>query len=140
MMKVDHIGIAVNSIEKALPFYIHILGFSLLEIEEVSSEQVRIAILDAKNVKIELLEAMATDSPLAKSLEKRGEGLHHIALHVNSLEDQIAKLKQDNIQMINEVPKRGAQGKEIVFLHPHVGFGVLYELCANSRLGENHSG
>lgn len=129
MKNIDHIGIAVRSLEETLPFYTDILGFTCLGIEEVASENVRVAFIDANNVKIELLEALNEESAIAKFIEKRGEGIQHIAFGVDSIEERIATLKNNDVRMIHDVPKRGAGGAKVAFMHPRSSYGVLYELC-----------
>ena len=136
MKKVDHIGIAVKSLDATLPFYTDILGFTCTAIEEVASEYVRVAFLDANNVKIELLESLNPQSAIAKFIEKRGEGIHHIAFGVESIESRIEELKQKGIRMINDSPKQGAGGAMVAFMHPKSGQGVLYELCEKKPLEE----
>ena len=133
MKNVDHIGIAVRSIEKTLPFYTKILGFSCLGIEEVESEQVRVAFIAVNNVKIELLEPIHETSTIAAFIAKRGEGVHHIAFGVTAIEERIAELKENGIQMIQEKPKQGAGGSQVVFLHPKSTYGVLYELLQTAE-------
>ncbi len=127
--KVDHIGIAVKSIEAVLPFYTEVLGLPLLRIEEVDSQKVKVAFLKAGETKLELLEPTSSESAVAKFIEKRGEGLHHIALGVKSIEKRIAELKAKGIRMIDENPRPGAGGADIAFMHPKSASGVLFELC-----------
>jgi len=127
--KVDHIGIAVKSLETTLPFYVDVLNLPLLGIEEVESEKLRVAFLQAGEAKIELLEPMSADSTVAKFIEKRGEGIHHVALGVDSIEERIKDLKEKGIQMIQDKPKIGAGGAHVAFMHPKSASGVLYELC-----------
>lgn len=127
--KVDHIGIAVRSLEKALPFYTDILSLPLLGIEEVESEMVKVAFLQTGNAKLELLEPTSDDSPIAKFIEKRGEGIHHVALGVDSIEARIQELKEQGIRMIQDTPKVGAGGALVAFMHPKSTGGILYELC-----------
>lgn len=126
---VNHIGIAVQSIEAALPYYTETLSLSLLGIEEVASQKVKVAFLDAGNVKIELLEATEADGPIAKFIENRGEGVHHIAFNVSDIRTRMKTLKEEGVQLLQEEPKIGAGGTEVAFLHPRSSFGVLYELC-----------
>lgn len=140
MKNVDHIGIAVISLEETLPFYTESLGLTCLAIEEVTSEQVRVAFIDANNVKIELLEPMHPDSAISKFIEKRGEGIHHIAFRVESIESRIEELKNKGIRMIQDVPKQGAGGAMVAFMHPKSGHGVLYELCEKKHPEESGSG
>ena len=136
MKKVDHIGVAVKSINNSLDYYIHTLGLTLLAIEEVASQGVRVAFLDAGNVKIELLEPLATDGPIAKFIEKRGEGVHHIAFGVTDIRTRMVDLQEKGVQLLQAEPKPGAGGAEVAFLHPKSSFGVLYELCDKSGKGE----
>lgn len=127
--KVDHIGIAVRSIEEALPFYTDVLGLPFLGIEEVESEQVKVAFLQAGEAKLELLEPLSPESAVAKFIEKRGEGIHHVALGVEDITERIRELKEHGIRMIQDAPKRGAGGALVAFMHPKSTGGVLYELC-----------
>ncbi|WHY90434.1 methylmalonyl-CoA epimerase [Neobacillus cucumis] len=127
--KVDHIGIAVQSLEKALPFYTEVLKLPLIAIEEVASEKLRVAFLSAGETKIELLEPASPESTVAKFIEKRGEGIHHVALGVASIEERIREMKENGIRMITDEPKIGAGGAHVAFMHPKSAYGVLYELC-----------
>ncbi|AOV07793.1 methylmalonyl-CoA epimerase [Sporosarcina ureilytica] len=133
---VDHIGIAVHSIEKTLPYYTETLGLKLLAIEEVASQKVRVAFIDAGNIKLELLEATAEDGPVAKFIEKRGEGVHHIAFGVENIRTRMQDLKENGVRLLQDEPKRGAGGAEVAFLHPKSSYGVLYELCEKTTMGE----
>ncbi len=127
--KVDHIGIAVESLDAALPFYAEVLKLPLLGIEEVESEGLKVAFLQAGETKIELLEPTSTESAVAKFIEKRGQGIHHVALGVDSIEERIKELKENGIRMVQDVPKIGAGGAHVAFMHPKSASGVLYELC-----------
>ncbi|OCA91020.1 methylmalonyl-CoA epimerase [Bacillus sp. FJAT-27225] len=127
--KVDHIGIAVKSLKQALPFYTDILKLPLLGIEEVESQKVIVAFLDAGGTKLELLEATSPESPIAKHIEKRGEGIHHVAFGVKSIQDRINNLKSEGIRMLSDEPKQGAHGALVAFMHPKDSGGVLYEFC-----------
>jgi methylmalonyl-CoA/ethylmalonyl-CoA epimerase len=127
--KVDHIGIAVKSLENTLPFYTDVLELTLLGIEEVESQKVKVAFLQAGGTKLELLEPTSEESPIAKFIEKRGEGIHHVALGVESIEERIIEMKEKGIQMIDQQPRLGAGGAHIAFMHPKSSAGVLYELC-----------
>jgi methylmalonyl-CoA/ethylmalonyl-CoA epimerase len=127
--KVDHIGVAVQSLEKALPFYTEVLKLPLLAIEEVESEKVNVAFLQVGDTKIELLEPTSNESPIAKFIEKRGEGIHHIALGVESIQERMNEIKSKGLRMIQDEPKIGAGGSKVAFVHPKSTFGVLYELC-----------
>jgi len=127
--KVDHIGIAVRSLTETLPFYTDLLKLPLLKIEEVESQKVKVAFLQVGETKLELLEPTSTDSTIAKFIEKRGEGIHHVALGVESIEARIEELKEKGIRMIDEQPRLGAGGAHIAFMHPKSAAGVLVELC-----------
>lgn len=136
MKNVDHIGIAVRSIDEALPYYTETLGLTLMSIEEVASQKVRVAFIDAGNLKLELLEATEEDSPVAKFIEKRGEGVHHIAFGVEDIRTRMQSLKENGVQLLQDEPKKGAGGAEVAFLHPRSSYGVLYELCEKTTKGE----
>ncbi|OMP67734.1 methylmalonyl-CoA epimerase [Domibacillus epiphyticus] len=129
MKKVDHIGIAVASLEESMALYTEQLGMTHMKTETVESQGVNVAFIDAGNMKIELLEPTSPDSPIAKFLEKRGQGIHHIAYSVQNIESRIAEMKERGIQMINESPKLGAGGAHVAFMHPKSTGGVLMELC-----------
>ncbi|MGE7978960.1 methylmalonyl-CoA epimerase [Psychrobacillus sp. NPDC093200] len=133
MEKVDHIGIAVRSLENSLPYYTDILGLKLIHIEEVDSEKVRVAFIDSGNVKIELLQPIDETSTIHTFIEKRGEGIHHVAFGVKNIQERLDELKEKGIRLIQETPKRGAGGAEVAFIHPKSSGGVLYELCDKSR-------
>jgi methylmalonyl-CoA/ethylmalonyl-CoA epimerase len=132
--KVDHIGIAVHSLEEALPFYTDVLKLPLLGIELVESQKVRVAFLKAGETKLELLEPISEESPIAGFIEKRGEGIHHVALGVESIEERIMDMIRNGIKMIDEQPRLGAGGAHIAFMHPKSTKGVLYELCEKKEM------
>jgi methylmalonyl-CoA/ethylmalonyl-CoA epimerase len=134
--KIDHIGIAVSSIENSLPFYTNILNLQLEGIEEVESENVKVAFITIGESKLELLEPLSPESPIAKFIEKRGEGIHHIALGVSSIEARIQDMKENGIRMLADEPKLGAGGAQIAFMHPKSTGSVLYELCEKPSKGE----
>lgn len=127
--KIDHIGVAVKSIEEALPFYTEHLHLTLEGIEEVPTQGVKVAFLKIGESKIELLEPLTEDSPIAKFIEKRGEGIHHVALGVDDIDERIKEMKENGIQMINEKAVPGAGGAKVAFIHPKSTSGVLYEFC-----------
>ncbi|MCA0985946.1 methylmalonyl-CoA epimerase [Guptibacillus algicola] len=127
--KIDHIGIAVSSLEQALPFYVDSLHLQLEAIEEVASEKVKVAFLKIGESRIELLEPINEESPIASFIEKRGEGIHHIALSSDNIEDRLQELSARGIKLIHDKPVKGAGGANIAFLHPKSAGGVLYELC-----------
>jgi len=127
--KINHIGVAVKSLEASIPFYRDVLGMALEGTEEVVEQKVKVAFLTVGESRIELLEATSGDSPVAKFLEKSGEGVHHIAYEVEDLEAALAALKQEGVRLIDETPRKGAHGTKIAFLHPKASGGVLTELC-----------
>lgn len=127
--QIDHIGIAVRSLEKSLPFYRDQLGMVLEGTEEVADQKVCVAFLAVGESRIELLEPTADDSPVARFLEKNGEGIHHLAYRVADLDASLAALKADGVRLIDETPRAGAHGARIAFLHPRASGGVLTELC-----------
>ncbi|MEK4024690.1 methylmalonyl-CoA epimerase [Mammaliicoccus sciuri] len=133
MNKVDHIGIAVKNIEESMDYYIHTLGLEVMAIEEVASQGVKVAFIDAHNVKIELLEPMTESSPIAKFIAKRGEGVHHIAFGVSDIRTRMKELHEKGVQLLQDEPKPGAGGAEVAFLHPKSSYGVLYELCEKTK-------
>lgn len=126
--KIDHIGIAVKNLNRQIKFYTEVLGLECAGIEEVFDQKVKIAIFPIGEVRIELLQPMAEDSPIAKFLEKRGEGIHHIAYLVDDLVGDLQRLEQKQIEVIDAKPRTGADGYKIAFLHPKSAFGVLIEL------------
>ena len=125
----NHIGIAVRSIEEQRPFYGEALGAQFEHIEEVPSQKVRVAFFRVGDVRLELLEPTDPESPVAKFLEKRGEGLHHMAFTVDNIQARINELKEAGLRMIDETPRPGAHHMQIAFLHPKSSHGVLTELC-----------
>ncbi len=129
LTKINHIGIAVKSLEDTLPFYRDSLGMAFAGIEEVAEQKVRVAMLEVGESKIELLEPTSEDSPVAKFIEKNGAGIHHIAYEVADIEAAIARLSAGGARMIDEKPRLGAHGARIAFIHPKSSNGVLTELC-----------
>lgn len=127
--KISHIGIAVKSIESSLPYYRDVLGMYFEGTEEVAEQKVRVAFFAVGESRIELLEPTSPDSPVAKFLEKNGEGIHHVAYEVEDLAAALAGLKAQGIRLIDETPRGGAHGTRIAFLHPRATGGVLTELC-----------
>ncbi len=126
---IDHIGIAVKDIESALSFYRDALGLKLEEIEVVEEQKVKVAFLPISEGEFELLETTEEDGPVAKFIEKNGEGIQHIALRVENLEECLAELKSKGVRLIDEKPRKGAGGAKIAFLHPKSTGGILLELC-----------
>ena len=125
---VDHIGIAVHSIDEALSFWQNTLGIECTGVEEVAEQKVKTAFRPLGDTEIELLEATSDDSPVAKFIEKRGEGIHHLALRVDDLEAALAELKEKGMRLIDETPRYGAGGARIAFVHPKATGGILLEL------------
>lgn len=128
--KIDHLGIAVRSIAAARKYYEEALGLTCERVEEVSSQKVRTAFFDVGGTHLELLEPTAADSPIAVFLEKRGEGIHHVAFATDDIAGQLADAKAAGVRLIHEVPFEGAADKLVAFLHPKSTFGVLTEICA----------
>jgi methylmalonyl-CoA/ethylmalonyl-CoA epimerase len=129
MKKVDHIGIAVSSLEDRVPFYRDVLGLEDAGREEVPEQMVRTAMFRAGEVRIELLEPTSRESPVAKFIEKKGEGIHHIAYETEDLRGTLAALKGQDIRLIDEEPRKGAGGMQIAFIHPKSSGKVLTEIC-----------
>jgi methylmalonyl-CoA epimerase len=127
--KVDHIGIAVNSIEEALAFFRDTLGLEVEQVEEVPDQKVRIAFLPVGETHVELLEPTSPDSNVAKFLEKKGEGIHHLAFNVADIDAALASLKEKGVPLIDNEPRTGGGNKKIAFLHPKGSYRVLMELC-----------
>jgi len=130
---IEHIGIAVNSLSEAIPFYEKILGLKCYTIEEVADQKVKTAFFMIGQTKIELLESTDPEGPIGKFLEKRGEGIHHIAFAVDNLEERLREAEAAGIRLIDSAPRNGAEGLSIAFLHPKSTFGVLTEFCENKR-------
>lgn len=131
MNKIEHIGIAVENLEKSIEIYEKLLRTKCYKIEEVISEGVKTAFFKIGESKIELLEATNPDSPIAKFIQKRGVGMHHIAIDVDDIHTEMNRLLADGFQLIQKSPKKGADSKLIAFLHPKSTEGVLVELCQN---------
>ena len=131
--RIDHLGIAVRSLDQALELYERLLGLSVGGREVVPQEKVRVAMLPAGDSRLELLEATAADSPIARFIEKRGEGLHHIALRVTDLAAAVERLRAAGVRLVNESIQTGAGGHHYVFVHPSSAGGVLLELVEEAR-------
>ena len=129
MEKIEHIGIAVNNLEEASLIYEKLFGNPAYKLEEVASEGVKTAFFKSGPNKIELLEATNPESPIAKFIAKKGEGIHHIAFEVEDIKFEIERLKKEGFIILNEIPKNGADNKLVAFLHPKSTNGVLIELC-----------
>lgn len=134
MIRIEHIGIAVKNIAESDELFRKLFGAAAYKLEEVKSEGVRTSFFKIGPNKIELLEATSADSPIARFIEKKGEGIHHIAFEVEDLDEELNRLKKEGFTLINEVPKDGADNKRIAFLHPKSTNGVLIELCQEKPL------
>ena len=126
---IEHIGIAVKSLDAAIPYYEKMLGLKCYSIEEVPEQKVKTAFFKIGQTKIELLESTDPEGPIGKFIEKKGEGVQHIAFAVEGLQNQLDELAADGIQLIDKQPRKGAEGLNIAFLHPKSTYGVLTELC-----------
>jgi methylmalonyl-CoA/ethylmalonyl-CoA epimerase len=136
MRKIEHIGIAVKSLEHSNDLFSKLFGESSYKTEAVESEGVNTSFFKVGTNKIELLEAINEDSPIAKFINKKGEGIHHIAFEVDDIEAEVKRLTQEGFVVLNETPKKGADNKLVVFLHPKTTNGVLIELCQEIILKE----
>ena len=128
-LKTEHIGIAVKDLVASVPLFEKLLNSTCYKTEIVESEQVRTAFFKTGDTKIELLESITTDGVIAKYIERRGEGIHHIAFEVDDIETEMERLKKEGFIVLNETPKKGADNKLVCFLHPKTTNGVLIELC-----------
>ena len=133
MLRIEHIGIAVKDIAASQELFKKLFGKAHYKVEAVESEGVSTSFFQIGPNKIELLEATSADSPIAKFIEKKGEGIHHIAFEVADIEAEIARLKEEGFQVLHETPKDGADNKKIAFLHPKSTNGVLIELCQEKQ-------
>ena len=133
MEKLEHIGIAVKNLEESNKLFAKLLGKSHYKIEEVETEGVRTSFFEVSGIKIELLEATRSDSPIAKFIEKKGEGLHHLAFSSIDIEDEAKTLSLEGFTPLSDQPKKGADNKRIVFFHPKTTNGVLVELCQDIK-------
>lgn len=129
ILKIDHLGIAVNSIEEGKTFWTDILGLPCEGTETVTEQKVTTAFLPVSESELELMESTSPDGPVAKYIEKRGQGIQHIAFRVENIEASLAELKEKGVRLIDEAPRKGAGGAKIAFLHPKATHGVLVELC-----------
>ena len=127
---IEHIGIAVKNLNDSIKFYEEVFGLKCYGIEEVKDQKVKTAFFKIGGTKIELLQSTSSDGPIGKFIEKRGEGIHHIALASDDVNSDIKELKEKNIKLIDENPRKGAEGLNIAFLHPKSTFGVLTEICS----------
>ena len=132
-MKINHIGVATKDIDEALRFWADALGLEKVHTEIVEDQKVRVAMLPLGESRIELLEPTSEDSPISKFLEKRGGGIHHIAVEVDDIKAALAKLKSQGMRLIDEVPRTGAEGCLVAFVHPSSANGVLLELVQTGQ-------
>ena len=126
---IEHIGIAVEKLDEAIPFFENVLGLTCYNIEEVADQKVKTAFFRVGQVKIELLESTSPEGTIAKFIEKKGPGVHHVAYAVENIEEALADAEKSGVQLIDKAPRKGAEGLSIAFLHPKSTFGVLTELC-----------
>lgn len=129
---IEHIGIAVKDLGSAIGYYEKILGLKCYKIEEVKDQKVKTAFFKVGETKIELLETTDPSGPIGKFIEKRGEGIHHIAFAVDNLKDQLKDASDKGVELIDKIPRKGAEGLDIAFLHPKSTHGVLTELCEHA--------
>lgn len=126
---IEHIGIAVKSLDESIPFYEEVLGLKCYAIEEVKEQKVKTAFFKVGQTKIELLESTDPEGPIGKFIEKKGEGMHHMAFAVEGLEEALVEVEKKGVRLIDKTPRKGAEGLDIAFLHPKSTHGVLTELC-----------
>ena len=126
---IEHIGIAVKNLNESIQFYEEVLGLQCYHIEEVKDQKVRTAFFQVGDTKVELLESTDPEGPIAQFIEKKGEGVHHVAYAVDNLEEKLRQAEAQGIRLIDKTPRRGAEGLDIAFLHPKSTGGVLTELC-----------
>lgn len=126
---IEHLGIAVKSLETAIPYYENVLGLTCYAVEEVPEQKVKTAFFKVGQTKIELLESTDPEGPVGKFIEKKGEGIHHMAFAVEGLQSKLDFAAEKGITLIDKTPRKGAEGLNIAFLHPKSTFGVLTELC-----------
>lgn len=130
---IEHLGIAVKSLEEAIPYWENVLGLKCYNIEEVADQKVKTAFFMVGQTKIELLEPTSEESTIAKYIEKRGQGVHHVAFAVEGIEDALVDATEKGVQLIDKAPRKGAEGLSIAFLHPKSTMGVLTELCEDKN-------
>ncbi|MBT3423769.1 MAG: methylmalonyl-CoA epimerase [Bacteroidetes bacterium] len=130
---IEHIGIAVRNLEESIAYYENVFGLSCYAIEEVADQKVKTAFFKVGQTKIELLESTDPNGPIGKFIEKKGEGVHHLAFAVDDIEEKLTELDQKGIQLIDQEPRNGAEGLSIAFLHPKSTHGVLTEICEDKQ-------
>ncbi len=127
---IEHIGIAVKSLEEAIPYYENVLGMKCYAIEEVTDQKVKTAFFKVGDTKIELLESTDPEGPIGKFIEKKGQGIHHLAFAVNDVNEALNEAQEKGVQLIDKTARKGAEGLNIGFLHPKATLGVLTEFCS----------
>ena len=130
---IEHIGIAVRSLEESIAYYEEILGFKCYAVEEVKEQRVKTAFFMVGQTKLELLESTDPEGPVGKFLEKKGEGVHHLAFATSNLEDALTEMEEKGVALIDKTPRKGAEGLDIAFLHPKSTHGILTELCEDKN-------
>jgi len=130
---IEHIGIAVKNIEESIKYYENILGLKCYALEEVKDQKVKTAFFMVGQTKIELLESTDPEGPIGKFVEKKGEGIHHLAFAVKGIENALTEMESKGVQLIDKFPRKGAEGLDIAFLHPKSTAGILTELCENKN-------
>jgi len=130
---IEHIGIAVKSLDEAIPYYEKVLGLKCYNIEEVPDQKVKTAFFMVGQTKIELLESTDPEGTISKFIEKKGEGIHHLAFAVDKIEEGLSDVAAAGVKLIDQTPRKGAEGLTIAFLHPKSTFGVLTELCEDKN-------
>jgi methylmalonyl-CoA/ethylmalonyl-CoA epimerase len=130
---IEHIGIAVKNLDESIKYYEEVLGLECYNVEEVADQKVKTAFFQVGDTKIELLESTDPEGPIGKFIEKKGEGIHHMAFAVKNIEDQLKHAEDKGIRLIDKAPRKGAEGLNIAFLHPKSTFGVLTELCEDKN-------
>ena len=130
---IEHVGIAVKDLNASIKYYETVLGLECYKIEEVADQKVKTAFFMIGQTKIELLESTDPEGPIGKFIEKKGEGIHHLAFAVNGIETALADVEASGVQLIDKTPRKGAEGLSIAFLHPKSTFGVLTELCEDKN-------
>ena len=130
---IEHIGIAVSNLDEAISFYEEVLGMKCYAVEEVKDQKVKTAFFMVGQTKIELLESTDPEGPIGKFIDKKGQGIHHIAFAVDNLKDALPELEEKGVRLIDKTPRKGAEGLNIGFLHPKSTFGVLTELCEDPK-------
>ena len=133
VQKLEHIGIAVSSLDEAIPYWENVLGLKCYNIEEVADQKVKTAFFKVGDIKIELLESTSEEGTIAKFIEKKGQGVHHLAFAVDNVEEALGDVESKGIKLIDKAPRLGAEGLSIAFLHPKSTFGVLTELCEDKN-------